>query len=92
MGTPRVRWHTPAAGALLERKEDQGMKTRSFNLSQDQIDDLVKICEVAKEQAEWKLTCLCRFFDEGERRSHQKTVENFIAACEVYKDMFRGER
>ena len=68
------------------------MKTRSFNLSQDQIDDLVKICEVAKEQAEWKLTCLCRFFDEGERRSHQKTVENFIAACEVYKDMFRGER
>ena len=53
------------------------MKTRSFNLSQDQLDDLVKICEVAKEQAEWKLTCLCRFF---------------IAACEVYKDMFRGER
>ena len=40
MGTPRVRWRTPAAGALLERKEDQGMKTRSFNLSQDQIDDL----------------------------------------------------
>lgn len=65
------------------------MKTRSITLSEDQLEDLAKICDVAKEQAEWKRRSLCRIFDDGERRAARKTVENFIAGCEVYAELFR---
>ena len=65
------------------------MKTRSITLSEDQLEDLAKICDAAKAQAEWMLTGLVRIFDDGERRAAKKTLENFIAGCEVYAEMFR---
>lgn len=65
------------------------MSTRTITFSSEQLEDLAKICDVARAQAEWKLTSPCRLFDDGERREAKKTVENFIAGCEVYAELFR---